>query len=178
MVASWQNSLEIVESPRRSIPAHSPVLDDWLSIFVPQLSLQISVPIFFQSFIIPRWSTLHLPYQIFYVLYDRHSRMARDTRPVHLTAASKQLFDIYMSKDTSLSYDVAHRTVRSWRQNLFDWFSRWPWNTLRNRMCVAGRSGRGSFQQYFYNRYKIVVYTGLRSYSIKNHASRYRHRWR
>jgi hypothetical protein len=29
-------------------------------------------------------------------------------------------------------------------------------------MCVAGRSG-GSFQQYFYNRYKIVVYTGLRS---------------
>jgi hypothetical protein len=36
---------------------------------------------------------------------------------------------------------------------------------------VAGRSG-GSFQQYFYNRYKIVVYTGLRSDSIKNHASR------
>jgi hypothetical protein len=29
-----------------------------------------------------------------------------------------------------------------------------------------------SFQQYFYNRYKIVVYTGLRSDSIKNHASR------
>jgi hypothetical protein len=36
---------------------------------------------------------------------------------------------------------------------------------------VAGRSG-GSFQQYFYNRYKIVVYTGLRSDCIKNHASR------
>jgi hypothetical protein len=33
-----------------------------------------------------------------------------------------------------------------------------------------------SFQQYFYNRYKITVYTGLRSDSIKNHASRYRHR--
>jgi hypothetical protein len=30
----------------------------------------------------------------------------------------------------------------------------------------------GSFQQYFYNRYKIVVYTGLRSDCIKNHASR------
>jgi hypothetical protein len=30
----------------------------------------------------------------------------------------------------------------------------------------------GSFQQYFYNRYKIVVYTGLRRDSIKNHASR------
>jgi hypothetical protein len=29
-----------------------------------------------------------------------------------------------------------------------------------------------SFQQYFYNRYKIVVCTGLRSDSIKNHASR------
>jgi hypothetical protein len=29
----------------------------------------------------------------------------------------------------------------------------------------------GSFQQYFYNRYKIVVYTGLRSDSIKNHVS-------
>jgi hypothetical protein len=28
-----------------------------------------------------------------------------------------------------------------------------------------------SFQQYFYNRYKIVVYTGLGSDSIKNHAS-------
>jgi hypothetical protein len=36
---------------------------------------------------------------------------------------------------------------------------------------VAGRSG-GSFQLYFYNRYKIVVYTGLRSNSIKNHAFR------
>jgi hypothetical protein len=42
---------------------------------------------------------------------------------------------------TLLSYDVAHRTVRSWRQNSFGCFSRWPWNTLRNRMCVAGRSG-------------------------------------
>jgi hypothetical protein len=81
---------------------------------------------------------------------------------------------------TTLSYDVAQRKVRSWRQNSFDWFSRWPWNTLRNRMCVAGRSGGegGSFQLYFYNRYKIVVYTGLRSDCIKNHASRYRHRWR
>jgi hypothetical protein len=37
---------------------------------------------------------------------------------------------------------------------------------------VAGRSGRGRFQQYFYNRYMIVVYTGLISDSIKNHASR------
>jgi hypothetical protein len=36
---------------------------------------------------------------------------------------------------TSLSYDVAHRTVRSWHQNSFGCFSRWPWNTLCNRMC-------------------------------------------
>jgi hypothetical protein len=36
---------------------------------------------------------------------------------------------------------------------------------------VAGRSGE-SFQQYFYNRYKIVIYTRLRSDSIKNGASR------
>jgi hypothetical protein len=37
---------------------------------------------------------------------------------------------------------------------------------------VAGRSEGESFHQYFYNRYKIVVYTGLRSDCIKNHASR------
>jgi hypothetical protein len=35
----------------------------------------------------------------------------------------------------TLPYDVAHRVVRSWRQNSFGCFSRWPWNTLRNRMC-------------------------------------------
>jgi hypothetical protein len=35
----------------------------------------------------------------------------------------------------TLSYDVAHRTVSSWRQNSFGCFSRWPWNTLRNCMC-------------------------------------------
>jgi hypothetical protein len=43
-------------------------------------------------------------------------------------------------------------------------------------VCVLQDGVGGSFQQYFYNRYKIVVYTGLRSGSIKNHASRYRHR--
>jgi hypothetical protein len=36
---------------------------------------------------------------------------------------------------------------------------------------VAGRSGR-KLSAVFYNRYKIVVYTGLRSDSIKNHVSR------
>jgi hypothetical protein len=46
------------------------------------------------------------------------------------------IFDIYMSKGYfSLSCDVAHRTVKSWRQNSFGCFSRWPCNTLRNHMC-------------------------------------------
>jgi hypothetical protein len=44
-------------------------------------------------------------------------------------------FDIYMSKGALLSYDVAHRTVRPWRQNSFRCFLHWPWNTLRNRVC-------------------------------------------
>jgi hypothetical protein len=86
---------------------------------------------------------------------------------------------------TTLSYDAAHRTVRSWCQNSFDCFSRWPWNTLRNYMwcrllqegvgekrctmrCtergLRGEGGREtvnrtekeSFQQYFYNRFKIL----------------------
>jgi hypothetical protein len=40
-------------------------------------------------------------------------------------------------------------------------------------VCVLQEGvGGGSFQQYFYNRYKIVVYTGLRSDSIKSHTSR------
>jgi hypothetical protein len=43
-------------------------------------------------------------------------------------------------------------------------------------VCVLQEGMGGSFLQYFYNRYKIVVYTELRSDSIKNHASRYRHR--
>jgi hypothetical protein len=40
------------------------------------------------------------------------------------------------------------------------------------RLLQEGVGGGESFQQYFYNRYKIVVYTGLRSDSIKNRASR------
>jgi hypothetical protein len=43
-------------------------------------------------------------------------------------------------------------------------------------VCVSQEGVGESFQQYFYNRYKIVVYTGLKSDCIKNHASRYRHR--
>jgi hypothetical protein len=39
-------------------------------------------------------------------------------------------------------------------------------------LVAERRGGGGSFQQYFYNRYKIMVYTGLRIDSIKNHASR------
>jgi hypothetical protein len=43
-------------------------------------------------------------------------------------------------------------------------------------VCVLQEAVEGSFQQYFYNRYKIVIYTGLRSDCIKNHVSRFRHR--
>jgi hypothetical protein len=43
-------------------------------------------------------------------------------------------------------------------------------------VCVLQKGVGGSFQQYFYNRYKIVVYTGLRNDCIKNHGSRYRNR--
>jgi hypothetical protein len=92
-----------------------------------------------------------------------------------LTVCNTSLLTLICLRATTLSYDVAHRTVRSWRQNSFVCFSRWPWNTLHNRMCGVAccrKEWGGSFQQYFYNRYKIVVYTGLRSDSIKNHASR------
>jgi hypothetical protein len=48
------------------------------------------------------------------------------------------------------------------------------WETLRKHVWERGlgTNEQKSFQQYFYNRYKIVVYSGLRSNSIKNHASR------
>jgi hypothetical protein len=90
-------------------------------------------------------------------------------------SCGSEFFTFIFLRATSLSYDVAHRTVRSWRQNSFRYFLRWPWNTLSNRMCgvtCCRKEWGGSFQQYFYKRYKIVVYTGLRSDSIKNHTSR------
>jgi hypothetical protein len=72
----------------------------------------------------------------------------------HFFILFKFYSDIYMSKGTTLPYDVAYRTVRSWRQNSFDWFSRWPWNTLRNRMCVEKEWGKLSavFLQPIQNR--------------------------
>jgi hypothetical protein len=107
------------------------------------------------------------------------------TKPVQIEGKTQQILTFICLRATTLSYDVAHRTVRSWRQNSFDCLSRWPWNTLRNHMCgvslVAGRSGgsairwgvwsadcgvgraigkqkteKESFQQCFYNRYKIL----------------------
>jgi hypothetical protein len=42
----------------------------------------------------------------------------------------------------------------------------------RTEFVTLHNEQKESFQQYFYNRYKIVVYIGLRSDSIKNHASR------
>jgi hypothetical protein len=52
---------------------------------------------------------------------------------------------------TFLSYDVAHPAVRSWRQNSFRCFSRWPWNVLRNRMCgdACCRKEWGKFSAVF-----------------------------
>jgi hypothetical protein len=38
-------------------------------------------------------------------------------------------------------------------------------------VCVLQEGVGGKIQQYFYNRYKIVVYTGLRSDCIKDHVS-------
>jgi hypothetical protein len=57
-----------------------------------------------------------------------------------------------------IPYDLAHRTefVRA----------------HRTEFVTSHNERKESFQQSFYNRYKIVVYTGLRSVSIKNHASR------
>jgi hypothetical protein len=42
----------------------------------------------------------------------------------------------------------------------------------RTEFVTSHNEQKESFQQYFYTRYKIVVYTGLRNDSIKNHASR------
>jgi hypothetical protein len=42
----------------------------------------------------------------------------------------------------------------------------------RTEFVMSQNEQKESFQQYFYNWYRIVVYTGLRSDSIKNHASR------
>jgi hypothetical protein len=49
----------------------------------------------------------------------------------------------------------------------------WPYSPHihRTEFVTSHNEQKESFQQYFYNRYKIVVYTGLRSDSIKNRAS-------
>jgi hypothetical protein len=49
-----------------------------------------------------------------------------------------------------IPYDLAHRT----------------------EFVTSHNEQKESFQQYFYNRYKNVVYMGLRSDSIKKHVSR------
>jgi hypothetical protein len=72
-----------------------------------------------------------------------------------------------MSYRPVISYDLAHRTFTapsSWRHCS-------P-HIHRTEFVTSQNEQKESFQQYFYNRYKIVVYTGLRSDSIKNHASR------
>jgi len=75
----------------------TPVRGDRLLIFVPQFILQISITLFFHFFI-QRWSSLHFPYLFPYVFDDRQSRMTQDTKFVHLTAASKQLFSCHCAR--------------------------------------------------------------------------------
>jgi hypothetical protein len=72
-----------------------------------------------------------------------------------------------MSYRPVISYDLAHRTFTvpsSWRHCS-------P-HIHCTEFVTSHNEQKESFQQYFYNRYKIVVYTGLRSDSVKNNASR------
>jgi hypothetical protein len=62
---------------------------------------------------------------------------------------------------TLLSYDFAHRAVRSWCQNSFDCFSRWPWNTLRNPMC-----GVACCRKEWGEAFSSIFTTDTRSWSI------------
>jgi hypothetical protein len=52
-------------------------------------------------------------------------------------------------------------------------YSVWPCSphVHHTEFVTSHNEQKESFQQYFYNRYKMVVYAGLRSDSIKNHAS-------
>jgi hypothetical protein len=67
------------------------------------------------------------------------------------------IWHVYVFPLGYIPYDLAHRTefVRA----------------HRTEFVTSHNKQKESFQQYFYNRYKIVVYTGLRSDSIKNHSS-------
>jgi hypothetical protein len=67
----------------------------------------------------------------------RHCATSRKVADSILEGVIGIFFTFICLRATSLSYDVAHRTVRSWRQNAFGCFSRWPWNTLGNRMCCV-----------------------------------------
>jgi hypothetical protein len=65
------------------------------------------------------------------------------------------------------AYNLAHRTFNvpsSWRHCS-------P-HIHRTEFVTSHNEQKESFQQYFYNRYKTAVYTGLRSDYIKIHASR------
>jgi hypothetical protein len=66
---------------------------------------------------------------------------------------------------TSLSYDVAHWAVRSWRQNSFRFFSRWPWNTLSNSMC-----GVACCRKEWGEAFSSIFTTDTRSWSILDYS--------
>jgi hypothetical protein len=68
---------------------------------------------------------------------------------------------------TSLRTEPSDRDVR-----IRSAASRVDLGTRYITVCVLQEGVGGSFQHYYYNRYKIVVYNGLRSDCIKNHASR------
>jgi hypothetical protein len=87
----------------------------------------------------------------------------------HVQAKMCAILTFICLRATILSYDVAHHTVRSWRQNSFDCFSRWPWNTLRNYMCgvslVAERSG---WKRYTTRRMERGLWGGRRGRETVN----------
>jgi hypothetical protein len=68
-----------------------------------------------------------------------------------------------------IPYDLASRTVRSWRQNSVLCFSQcWPWNALRNRMFGGACCGKSGGREIIIN----AVRWGAWYYSIMLNACR------
>jgi hypothetical protein len=100
-----------------------------------------------------------------FILADCESSCAHKCRPQILDPSSIAphfFFTFICLRATSLSYDVAHRTIRSWRQNSFGCFSRWPWNTLRNGMC----GGACCRKEWGGEAFSSIFTTDTRSWSI------------
>jgi hypothetical protein len=68
-----------------------------------------------------------------------------------------------------ISYELASRTVRSWRQNSIRCFSQyWPWNALRNRICGGACCGGSGGREIIIN----AIRWGAWYYSIVLNACR------